>query len=123
VVAPAELAITEGIPRKRRVDGSVSDLVSGLNRFSVLPIPNLEIPPTANEVILVRIDGEQDADASSRIGVKYYEVPVLFGSYVHSHTVAEIEIVFAVEPHLQRWVLLDGQRGRRRFHRRQGRHQ
>ena len=107
-LGPAEIAITEGIHRKRHVEGSVSNILRGTNRFSVLPIPNLEIPATSNEVILVWIDGEQDADTSLRIGVKYHEVPVLFGSYVHAYTVAEIEIVLAAEPHSQRWVLLDG---------------
>jgi len=100
VVASAELAITEGILGKRHVDGSVSNLLRGPNRFSVLPTQNLEIPATANEVIHVRIDGEQHADTSFRIGVKYHEVPVVFDSYVHAYTVAEIEIVLAVEPHL-----------------------
>jgi hypothetical protein len=123
MVAAAEVTVAERVLRIGDVHGAEPFRLRGDDGVAVVPIPDLVVPATSNEVVRGRVERKQDADPPFRIRVQHQEMSVSLRAYVHSDSVPELQLFRAIEPDLQGWVLLRGHGRRRGFEGHQTRHQ
>ena len=122
MIPATELPVTERVRRVGDVDRAESCGVDGANRWSILAIPNLVVAASAHEIVRERVEREEHADPTFRVGVEDHDMPVVFRAHVDSHPIANFQIAVAVQPHLHGLILGAGATGcrhRQRLYRHQ----
>lgn len=83
-----------------RTDTALSEDAEG---FTIAPTPDLEFATALHEVVLDRIDREQDAHAAIRLGMQHEQIPVRCDARIDSDTVAQPHLT-PIEPDLHRKI-------------------
>jgi hypothetical protein len=95
------------VVRIRRPCGQHRAVALGLNdgeRALFAPAEDLERLTTAHEIVLHRIEREQDADATLEVGVQDDHVAIPIGTREEAHPVTLVVVAIPVEPDLDGWI-------------------
>jgi hypothetical protein len=104
VVAAHESFTIERIGRPRGEHGAVPFRPHDRERALVVAAENLERLTAAHEIILYRIEREQDANPALEIRVQDHHVAVALGAREDADPITLVVVAVPVEPDLNGWI-------------------
>jgi hypothetical protein len=107
VISEDKTLKAERIPRHRSIDGAPAGSI-GLESLPSATAANFVLLPTADEIVLIGIEGEQDPETTIGIDMKYDEVAIVFGFDLNLGAVAREKATVIADPQTDRRVVLGG---------------
>ncbi len=95
VIAAQILLELEWITRKRSENGTHSLGRVYAERVAIAAPANFEFVATSDEVVMDRIEWEQDSHTSVRLGMQHEQVAIVFRADIDPHAVAQARMIFA----------------------------
>jgi hypothetical protein len=97
VISQDEAVKTERIPRYGSVYGTAARVI-GLKRLPPATASNLVLLLTADEVVFVGVEREQNPEAPLRVYMEDHQVSIVFGAHLHLGAIAREEAAIVIDP-------------------------